>query len=463
MHAGAVVSIDRLIAALWGDEVPATAVESLRTYVYRLRDTLDGDGTLIATRPPGYVLEVADDEIDAGRFEQLLQTARREVDPRARLDRLEEGLGLWRGPAYAELADEEVTRAEAARLEELRRVAEEERLDAKLALGEHAEVVGDLEAFVAHHPLREQARGQLMLALYRCGRQADALAAFRSFRELLDEELGLEPSDELRALEGDILRRSAALDAPAETQAAVTADTEEPVDAPLATGGAPEGAIDTLPGEPTELVGRDTDVAEVSEALRQSRLVTVLGVGGIGKTRVALRAARQVASDHPDSVWWCELAPGVEPLVRDVMAGCPDTAVLATSRAPLGLAGERVHRLAPLPVGPGEHPDADDSPALALFEARSRAVRPDLEVDAAERARMADICRRLDGLPLAIERAVLDWSYGLLGAVEQRLFARLSVFAGAFTLEAAEQVAGGDGVATDEVLDCWPGWWTTTS
>lgn len=301
-----------------------------------------------------------------------------------------------------------------------------------------------------------------------------------------------------------------------------------------------ETAEANLPVARTEIVGREEDVERILAALDGAGLVTVTGVGGVGKTRVALEAARRDAVRRSDGLWWCELAPvsdpedvpaavstalgvrstegeghaaavvdflggrhalvvldncehvleGVHALVSRIVGACPRTTVLATSRTPLGVTGERVHPLAPLPVGASGDPAAG-SPAVELFVARSREVRPDLSVDGAERERIVEICRRLDGLPLAIElaasrmrslnpadlaerldsrldllsdrrrdeerhqtlRTVVDWSHQLLGEAEQRLFARLSVFSGPFTLEAAEEVVADDDVSRYDVLD----------
>lgn len=533
LHAGTVVSTDRLIHVLWGEAPPASALQSLRTYAYRLREALGDDGGVFVTRAPGYLLAVSADRIDAAYFEQRLAEARRDaLSAEARISVLDEALALWRGPAYAEFADEEFAHGEALRLEELRRSAVEDRAAAQLDAGRHAEVVGDLEAFVATHPLRERAREQLMLALYRCGRQADALAVYHDFRELLDAELGLEVPATLAELERDILRRASHLDPPEHDVVAAP---------PPAERREPERARAHLPSEPTRLIGREQDIARVGAALRPGRVVTVTGVGGVGKSRVALRVAREAAGAHAGGVWWCELAPvandadvaptvatalgarptegrtvtdavverlaagpslfvldncehvlgGATALVRATLEASPETTVLATSRTPLGLAEEDLVRLAPLATGARSEDEHGDPPALELFVERSQAVRPDLEVDRTERAAMVEVCERLDGVPLALElaasrvrslnpsdlaarldrrldlvadarqdegrhralRTVVDWSYGLLGRVEQRAFARLAVFAGPFTLEAAEAVAGGDGIGHGEVLE----------
>jgi predicted ATPase/DNA-binding SARP family transcriptional activator len=517
VSAGTVVSTDRLAAVLWGDVWPATALTTLYAHLSRLRGVLHAEGAeILRTQPPGYLLRIGPEQVDAGRFERLLAEARGMAaeQPGTALARLEEALALWRGPAYAEFADADFARAEATRLEELRLAAMEERFDAGLALGRHADLAGAIEAYAAEHPLRERPRGQLMLALYRCGRHAEALAVFQAFRNRLDAELGVEPSAELRDLYTAVLRQDARLD-------------PEPL--PAAPELPPQGG---LPVVASSLVGRDRDVAAVLAMLGQCRLLTLTGPGGVGKTRLAVQAATEGADRYPDGAWFCELAPvtggtavahavaaavgatqqpgwdiqrsmlafltprrlllvmdNCEHLLNDaarlaqaILRECPQVTILATSRAALGVPGERLRPTAPLPV---PEPGTVDSPAVRLFVDRALAVRPDLDLGAANLAHLAAVCRQLDGLPLAIElaaarirslnpadladrigdrfallattrstivtrhrtlRAVVDWSYALLRPDEQRLLGRLSVFAGGFTLTAAEQVCGGDTV-----------------
>jgi DNA-binding SARP family transcriptional activator len=211
IHANEVVSTDRLIDELWGEAPPRTALKSVQVYVSRLRKEL-GDGRLV-TKPPGYVLRADPYEIDVGRFERLVAEADGADRPGA-ADTLRAALELWRGPALADVAYEPFAQAEIARLEELRAAATEKRIDADLACGRHAELIGELESLVAQHPLWERLRSQLMLALYRSGRQADALSAYRKARHELSEGLGLEPGEELRALEQAILRHDPSLDLP---------------------------------------------------------------------------------------------------------------------------------------------------------------------------------------------------------------------------------------------------------
>ena len=211
LEPGRVVSVDRLVEALWPGEPPETAAHAVQVYVSQLRKAL---GPVIATRAPGYELELAPDRVDVHRFVRLTQEGRAALeggDPAAAEGALREALALWRGPALADFLYEPFAQTEIARLEELRTVALEERIEADLALGRHAELVSELEALVAAQPLRERPRAQLMLALYRSGRQADALAAYRAARETLVEELGIDPGPELRELEAAILRQDDSL------------------------------------------------------------------------------------------------------------------------------------------------------------------------------------------------------------------------------------------------------------
>src|SRR5437773_4812344 len=210
LHANEVVSRDRLIDELWGASPPETAPTALQVHVSQLRKALGRD--LILTQAPGYLIRVSDGELDLHRFEQLVAAARAE-EPVQAARLLREGLALWRGAPLAELSDS-FAPAERARLEEQRLAALERRIEAELALGRHAELVPELEGLVREHTLRERLRGQLMLALYRCGRQADALGVYRSGRRLLDEELGLQPDDELQRLERAILNHDPSLEVP---------------------------------------------------------------------------------------------------------------------------------------------------------------------------------------------------------------------------------------------------------
>src|SRR5919197_919788 len=221
LHARTVVSRERLIDELWGESPPPTAAKALNVHVSQLRKALTRNAReTVVTRPPGYALEIEPARLDAVRFEQLLAEAREqvaagEVASARRL--LGEALALWRGPALAGVELQAAARTEAGRLEELRLSAQLDRIDCELALGLHEQLVGELEALVAEQPLRERLRGQLILALYRSGRQADALSAYREARETLVGQLGIEPSAALQRLERAILNQDPSLEAPAGT------------------------------------------------------------------------------------------------------------------------------------------------------------------------------------------------------------------------------------------------------
>ena len=518
-HGGQAVPSDRLLAVLWGDDLPPSALRSLRTYVSRLRDVLGGASDLLVTRPPGYALRADRGQVDAGRFERLVADAGRAAPerPDAALAMLDEALGLWRGPAFAEFADDEFARPEAVRLEELRLAATEARVDVRVALGDHAGLTGELEAYISRHPYRERPRAQLMLALYRSQRQADALASYQVFRELIADDLGLAPGPELQALQRDILRHSPDLDWSPPRETAAPAAAPAPVE-----GNLPRRDL-------TSFVGRDHDVAGVAAVLTQASLVTLTGPGGVGKTRLARRVAMEHGRGYPDGVWWCELAAvsgrevlaysvaaalgvavshggsveaalvsalaprrlllvldncehlldGVGELVEAILRGAVGVTVLATSRVRLGVSGERVWSVAPLPA----------PAAMELFADRARAVRPNLQLTGENLDAVAEVCARLDGLPLAVElaaarlrsmnpadlplrladrfallttstraeprhhslRSVVEWSYALLGESERRVFQRLCVFAGTFSLDAAERVCAAAEVAAEDV------------
>jgi DNA-binding SARP family transcriptional activator len=209
LHAGEAVSTDRIVDELWGEQPPKTATTSLQNFVSQLRRLLGPDA--LVTKPPGYLLRVEPDQLDAARFERLLTEARR-AEPDERAGKLREALALWRGPPLADLAFAAFAQGEIRRLEELRLDALEERIDADLELGQAGELVGELEALVGQHPLRERLRGQLMLALYRSGRQAEALQAYLDARRVLVDELGIEPSPALQQLYRSILRQETALE-----------------------------------------------------------------------------------------------------------------------------------------------------------------------------------------------------------------------------------------------------------
>jgi DNA-binding SARP family transcriptional activator len=277
LHANQVVSADRLIDELWGEEPPATAAKTIQVYVSRLRKEL-GDGRLV-TRPPGYMLQVHESELDLVRFEGLLEDASA-ADPPGAARSLREALALWRGPALADLAYEAFAQAEIMRLEELRMTALEQRIEADLASGRHAELVGELEALVAQHPLRERLRCQLMLALYRSGRQAEALGAYKAARTELSDGLGLEPGEELKRLERAILQQDPALDAVAPDPVEARAERDRSL---LLFPTAVEG-LDLLLGLAVPLAA--------SGPPRELIVASVVGAGDLGLASSALADRR---------------------------------------------------------------------------------------------------------------------------------------------------------------------------
>ncbi|MCP2258299.1 putative ATPase [Streptoalloteichus tenebrarius] len=462
-NVGRPVAVDRLIGDVWGDDLPANPVAALQTKVSQLRRVLasvEADGRdLVRSRPPGYQLSVDPDSLDATRFRALTTRAWDESDPRRRAAVLSDALALWRGPAFADFADQPFVLAAARRLEEERMVAVEELAEARLVLGEHNLVVGELADLVARHPLRERLRAAQMRALYRAGRRAEALATYADLRARLAEELGLDPGADLVALHQAILRGD-------------PVDASTPPPPPPPTTISATGAGSHLPAPPTELVGRSAIVAEVRAAFPAARLVTLVGPGGVGKTRVALECAAGMAGDFPDNARLVELAgqaaapattvdvvaevvaatldirddvltdrqPAqptpladrivtalrgrrmllvldncehvVEPvaeLVDRLLRGAPDLCVLATSREALGLPGEVVRPVPPLDLPDPDH--ADDPAAVArsgavrLFVSRASAAAPGFTLTRDNAADVATLCARLDGIPLALELA----------------------------------------------------------
>ncbi|HSK60093.1 MAG TPA: BTAD domain-containing putative transcriptional regulator [Actinomycetospora sp.] len=518
LHARRTVPAELLIRALWQEWPPAAARGSLHAHLSRLRAALaaHGAGGCLRTEAAGYVLDVAPEQVDAVVFEQRVREARRRLpdDPGAALAILDDALALWRGPAYAGIVEHEPVRGEATRLEELRLGAIDDRTDALLALDRHAEALPDLERAVARHPLRERPRGQLMLARHRAGRTVEALEAFHRLRRMLAEEYGLDPSPALRRLESELLRGSVG-----------------------PTSRRPPGSRARL----TSFVGREADLAELDRVLADTRLVTLTGTGGAGKSRLAAELADRVADRFSDGVRTVELAPArdgaavvdafarelgvrrqgatplpdtlvaalrprrvllvvdncehvldeVAALVGRIVRDCARVSVLATSRQRLAVAGEHLRPVAPLavPADGCTTPDALGRVAsVRLFRDRASAADPSFRLDDGTAGPVAHICRRLDGLPLAIElaaarvaalrpadlavrldarfglltggrrddtgrhrtlRATIDWSYELLDPAEAALFARLSVFRGGFDLVAVESVCGSDAGRVD--------------
>ncbi|HZG34520.1 MAG TPA: AfsR/SARP family transcriptional regulator, partial [Gaiellaceae bacterium] len=284
LHPNEVVPRARLVDGLWGERPPASVANALQVAAHALRKLLGRER--LETRGDGYLLRVAAGEVDLQRAEALLRRARDEQEPAAAAALLAEALALWRGPPLSGLREVPFARTEAPRLDELRLVVLERRLAAQLDAGAGEELVPELQALVAEQPYRERLHRHLMLALYRAGRQAEALAAFRSARRLLVDDLGVEPGPELRELERRLLRHDPTLLPPA-----------------------PSGAA-SLPAPATRLIGRELEIAAVTSLIRGgARLLTLTGPGGTGKTRLGLAAAQALAESFPDGVWFVPLAP----------------------------------------------------------------------------------------------------------------------------------------------------------
>jgi predicted ATPase/DNA-binding SARP family transcriptional activator len=481
LSAGEPVSATRLIDAVWGEWPPQGAGRSLEVYASRLRKAIAATGAQIVRRGSGYELVLGPARVDALEFATLAREGREALaagDPEAARRKLESALALWRARALADLDGDA-----GADLDEQRTAAAEDLADAELLLGRHAELVPELERRVREEPLRERTRAQLMLALYRSGRQAESLEAFRQARAALDA-LGLEPGSALRDLELAILRQDAMLDV-------------EPRDVRERR---------RLPAPATALIGRGPEIDELTRLLRgPARLVTLTGPGGIGKTRLALAVAHELAAAFVDGVWFVALAPLADaalvaqtiastlgvgegalveelgprelllvldnfehvleaaPLVSELLATAPRVKVLATSRSRLDLYGEEVVPVPPLSAEQAE----------TLFLARARAARHGFAAGAG----VAELCERFDRLPLALElvaarardltlaellesagldlagsgprdlperqrtlRSAIAWSEQQLDDEQRTLFAALGIFAGGFERDAVMDV-----------------------
>ena len=510
------VSTDRLVECLWGDTPPGNPVNALQAQVSQLRRLLGADA--VARTASGYSLYLSTGSVDAHVLERLVDEGRSAVQSgelATASSRFASALELARGAPLQDLIDLPFALEAATRFEELLLAAHEGDIDARLSSGGHAGVVDELHELVAAHPLRERFHAQLITSLYRCGRQADALAAYARVRGLLAEELGLDPGPELRDLERAVLTQDPGLAAPFALSTDRTASS--------------------LPVPRTSFVGRDAELDQLGSVLAQHRLVTVVGPGGVGKSRLVLEHLSRRAEARES--WFVELAPVTDavtlpetiaaaigaqdrsssddptafrpPNLRTIerigsrqvtivldncehvgeaaaeaaatlLASCPALTVLATSREPLGLSGEVQVPLRPLA----------EVEAAALFRQRAEAVQPGF-VAGEDDDDLLELCRRLDHLPLAIElaaartkslgiaeiagrlddrfdllrrtgrdgearhqglRAAIDWSYEMLFEDERRAFCRLSLFAGGATVEAAEAVCGQDALDIIERL-----------
>jgi predicted ATPase/DNA-binding SARP family transcriptional activator len=512
-RAGETCSSDFLIDALWGESAPGSAAKLLQVYVSQLRKALASPRS-IRTRSGGYALDLSEASLDSRRFERLVERGRdalRADNPAMAASQLSHALALWTGSAYGEFAYEEFARSEAERLEELRLVAVEQRLDAELRLGRQEDVLPELQSLAGAHPLREHLQAQTMLALYRSGRQTEALEHYSSVRARLREELGLEPASELRDLQRQILQQDPVLSSPATTEAVLT----------------------DLPTPPNTLVGRQRELTEVVELLARDdvRLLVLTGAGGSGKTRLAIEAARAAAPAFANGAAFVELAPlhdpalvpaaiarvlaldeasdermltrltralrmrqlllvldnaehlrDAAPLYSEILAQAPNVSLLVTSRAVLHLSGEHVY-----PVQPLAHESA-----VELFMQRARDADHRFEPHAADEKAISRICTRLDGLPLAIElaaartrllhptkllerleprlplltgglrdlptrqqtlRATIEWSFHQLSPDQAQLAASIGVFVGSFDLEEAITICEADVDALTELVE----------
>jgi predicted ATPase/DNA-binding SARP family transcriptional activator len=474
LRAPATVSREALIDGVWDSAPPANAAKTLRAHIAYLRRGLAGAGVgaLIATRAPGYALDVPSVCVDAHRFEDRVRQGREASAAgaiAASAAHLRSALRLWRGDVLADCSAGEWARAEAIRLHEVRLYATEELLAAELALGDHARVAAELESLVSRHPLRERLWELLMRALFQAGRRADALRAYRRARARLVHELGVEPGPAMRRLEAAIL-------------AGDTDDTGGTGDTRRAEP--PRGGVDPAdPGEPampaipvplTTLIGRSAEVAELIGLLGERRLVTLTGVGGCGKTRLAIAVATGIAASDPDSVRFLDLSPvahqnfvvgavaaalgvpgdpaagPVEAIVRHLrpqrcllvldncehlvpacarlvemlLRACPALRVLATTREALGVPGEVAFPVPPLPA-PRAAPTGGlaevqryDAVRLLLDRATAATVRDLTDADAPA---LATVCAGLDGLPLAIELAAARTSVLTVAEIAGRL------------------------------------------
>jgi predicted ATPase/DNA-binding SARP family transcriptional activator/tetratricopeptide (TPR) repeat protein len=511
-----------LVDWIWGERPPTGAANALHRLVSRLRKALP-EG-LVEGQTDGYRLSVEPDAVDAVRFERLVGQAGHEEDPR-RVLLLREAIGLWRGAAMQDvgLQDSAAFDAAVTRLARLRLTAMEDRFNAEISLGRGAELVTELTDLVAAHPIRERLVAALMRALVAAGRETEALLVYQHTREALAGALGVDPSPELSALHVALLRGE--------------------------LGQRKQNRKTNLRAELTSFVGKDADVSAVRELIAEHRLITLIGPGGSGKTRLATETARTLLGDLPDGAWLVELAsvgadgdvvqstltavglrdallggaPNAEPMERliaairerdallildncehvidsaaafahRVLGECRRLRILATSREPLGITGEALWVVEPLalPAEDASLGEIESAPAVRLLRDRADAVRRDLPTDARTLSTMTRVCRALDGMPLAIElaaarlrtmsidqlanrlddrfrlltggsrtalphhrtlRAVVDWSWELLTDAERTVLRRLAVFSGGASLDAAEQVCGGDSLERGDVLD----------
>ncbi|MGH8962329.1 MAG: BTAD domain-containing putative transcriptional regulator [Jatrophihabitantaceae bacterium] len=470
LDAGRPVGVATLVDAVWGDQPPADEANALQTLVSRLRRALGG-ATTIGQSAAGYRLAVSREDVDAFRFETLAAdgaSALRAGEAAGAAGKLRAALALWRGPALSDVG-ESVTAA-ATRLNDLRLAALVDRIDADLALGRASSVVSEIEVRASEHPLHERLAGQLVRALATTGRQADALTAYERVRARLADELGVDPSADLQATHLAVLRG-------------------ELVSAAAAHEG--RARRTNLKAQLTSFVGRDDEVARIGKSLEENRLVTLVGPGGAGKTRLAAESVAKIVDTAPDGIWFVELASVTDAadmpqailgslglreahlleqrnrisardatsrlldalvekqtvivldncehlieasarLADNLLARCPGLRVLTTSREPLGIFGETLFVVPPLGQPAADAPAAQalEYPAVRLFADRVAAVRPDFVLDDDSVATVIEIVRRLDGLPLAIELAAARLRTLPLDEIAVRLSDRFRLLTG---------------------------------
>jgi predicted ATPase/DNA-binding SARP family transcriptional activator len=569
---GRTIPATMLVDRLWSEStLPVDPMNALQIRVSKLRRALKaiGVGEVVARDGVGYRAAIEPSAVDAIDFAERIRAARMAAADAAddggvqlaHLRGYDDALTLWRGDPLSDFAVEQWATAEAARLSQLRLAAMAERAQVALALGRHAEVIGDLEPVVADDPTLESLAGLLMLALYRSGGQADALDVYTRTREVLDESLGLEPSVSLRSLHERLLRQDPTLGA---QQDVVPAAAASSTDSAAAVTAGPATGLVTMPAHrsrgdeartaPTNLptvvrplIGRDDQLDSIAELLGGVRLLTLIGPGGAGKTSLALATVARTAANYPEGAFGVRLASVNAPdqvpvavadalgmpldgamasrdlrdrlvsflarrrmlllvdncehvvdaaavLIDDILSRCPDITVIATSREALAVPDEVQVTVGPLETPPGDARPGEvlRYPAAQLFAERARAVRPGLLFGADNLTAIGAITRSLDGIPLALElaaarvstlspvevsrrladrftlltsgartaeerqqtlRATVDWSYQLLSEAERRVFDRLSVFQGGWTLMSAEEVVGREDAPPGEVLD----------
>ncbi|MFF0862712.1 BTAD domain-containing putative transcriptional regulator [Nonomuraea sp. NPDC003560] len=522
LEAGRPVSADALIDCVWGEEPPAGAVNALHGLVSRLRRTLGGPES-VELVAGGYRLPLRPEDVDTHRFEQLAGRARRELAagrPREASSLLRAALEQWRGDALADVLEAAFARNVAARLEELRATVAEDFFDAEVRLGRHSEVLADLRVAAVARPLSERLAELRIRALSAAGRQSEALAVYDEVRGRLGDELGIDPSPELRAVHLALLRGE--LSRPAVR---------------------PQAASNRLPARLTTFVGRERELGELTLLLAEARLVTIVGPGGAGKTRLALEAAERVG----DRAWFVSLAGVTRPdqiadavlsacgglfeggfkpqapaparlaaqldvgpavlvldncehlveaaaeLAEQLLGRLPQLRVLATGREALAIDGEALCHLGPLglPVPDADLAEAAESDAVRLFVERAGRVRQGFALDRATLGPTVEICRRLDGMPLALELAaaklramtvtqiaqrlddrfrlltsgsrtalprqrtllaLVEWSWDLLEEPERVLAARLAAFPGGADLAALEAICSDASLPAEDMV-----------